>query len=848
MSRKKGMVVYSAAFLLTAVAMIVLCVLKGIVPFGAENSMAIMDAQIQYLDFFAYFKDVLSGTQKIGYSFTRSLGGGNIAVFSYYLASPFNLLVAFFEKDHLQSFFTIAVILKLATSSLTCSVFLKNRFRELENVVILVLSIGYGMMEYNIDQASNIMWLDGVYMLPLILLGVSQLVHERKHALLMGAAGLALLFNWYAAAIDFLFSVIWLLYEMLLKTPWHKSNIRKYVSDVLHYSMAMIVALLVGAALFLPSIMAMSDGKGGIEWAPAIGCYGLGNIFSVLQRLTIGSKSEYGNISLYCGSLAVIGCVLCLIGKGQNKWKKGLQIVFLALTISFFYIPVFIWGFSLLKWVGSYWYRYGYIGVLALIAVAADVLEDKESFGRALWQAGALAVLTLFFFEYTNSQGKLFYVYMTALAFLVTILCLQGNFFFQKKVLKCITAGLLLVTALAELTYNAYVILSLDSGVDSYRSYSGQESALLRELQEQDAGYYRIHASRTRGMGDSHTTANYNEGLAYNYPSISSYTSDPEVQQLEFLDHIGYRYNVEGSIAVTNDAVLGADSLLGVKYILTSDPVLGCEKVEGIGTYNGKSVYYNPYVLPMAFTYAFSGTQLNEGEQNAMLYQNQFYSCLAARNVEINKKLDVESQIEGNSAAYIISHQDNPVYGWFDMKDGSQFGIYTDEQMVTWYNGWPSPKVVYIPQKEGAESTRVRMDGENVEEHIAGATFYYTDLEALERVTEEIQSRAENDLTISDGCVSGIIKNSQNLDRLYLSIPYDRGWTIKINGKKIKPELIGGCMMSLPIEAGENAIEMRYRVPGWRLGVFLSVFGIGGCLAVAGYEIRRNKNEGIKEV
>ena len=841
MNRRQKAAVYSLAFLLTAVAMVLLCFLKKIVPFGSENSMAIMDAQIQYLDFFAYLKNVLNGTQKIGYSFTRNLGGSNIAVFSYYLSSPFNLLVAFFKKDQMQSFFTIVVILKLAMSSMTCSIFLKNRFKNLENSVVLALAIGYGMMEYNIDQASNIMWLDGVYMLPLILLGVSQLVHEGKHALLMGAAGLALLFNWYTAAIDFLFSVIWLIYEVLLRTPWDKNNIRKYIQDVLHYSVAMLVALLIGAALFLPSVLAMSDGKGGINLSPVIGCYGLGNIFSFLQRLTMGSKSEYGNISLYCGSLVVLGCVLCLIGKEKEKWKKGLQIAFLVLTISLFYIPVFIWGFSLLKLVSSYWYRYGYIGVIALIVVAADSLEYEENLGKNLWKAGAVAVLTLFFLEYIKPQTKLFYIYMTALAFLLLILFLQTCHFFRKKILKCTAAVLLLVTALTELTYNAYVILSLDSGVDSYRSYVSEESALLKQMQEQDAGFYRIHASRTRGMGGSHTTANYNEGLAYNYPSISSYASDPEVQQLEFLDHIGYRYNVDGSIAITNDAVLGADSLLGVKYILTSDPVAGCEKVDGIESRNGKSVYYNPYVLPMAFTYDSSVAEPNEGERNTMLYQNQFYSYLAARNVEINKKINVESQIEGNSAAYIISHQSNPVYGWFDMKDESQFGVYADDQMATWYNGWPSPKVVYIPQKSDTESTRVHMDGENVGEHIAGATFYYTDLEALGRVTKEIQSRAEDGLIIEDGCVSGTIKNSQNLDRLYLSIPYDRGWTIKVNGEKTEPQVIGGCMMSLPIKSGENTIEMKYRLPGWRIGVFLLVVGIGIWMITMGYEIKRSK-------
>lgn len=104
MTKKAKAALYSFVFLVTIMLMVILCYLKGIVPFGTKGSMAIMDAQIQYLDFFAYFKDVLNGTQKIGYSFNRTMGGGNIAVFSYYLASPFNLLVAFSERIRFRHF------------------------------------------------------------------------------------------------------------------------------------------------------------------------------------------------------------------------------------------------------------------------------------------------------------------------------------------------------------------------------------------------------------------------------------------------------------------------------------------------------------------------------------------------------------------------------------------------------------------------------------------------------------------------------------------------------------------------------------------------------------------------
>ena len=65
MTKRGKAVLYSSVFVLTVISMVILCYLRGIVPFGTKGSMAIMDAQIQYLDFFAYFKDVLNATQKI---------------------------------------------------------------------------------------------------------------------------------------------------------------------------------------------------------------------------------------------------------------------------------------------------------------------------------------------------------------------------------------------------------------------------------------------------------------------------------------------------------------------------------------------------------------------------------------------------------------------------------------------------------------------------------------------------------------------------------------------------------------------------------------------------------------
>lgn len=842
MTRKTKAVLYSAVFMITAISVVILCYLKGVVPFGSKGSMATMDAQIQYLDFFAYLKDVLNGTQKISYTFNRTLGGNNIAVLAYYLSSPFNLLAAFFRKDQLQAFFTVIVILKLSMASMTCSIFLRNRFKNLETAVVMVLSLGYGMMQYNIAQASNIMWLDGVYMLPLILLGVHQLVNENKKALLMAAAGIALVFNWYSAAIDFLFSVIWFMYEVLLITPVERSNIKKMVDHTVRYCIAMGTALMIGAFLFLPAALAMSDGKGKVEWIPILGIYGWGNIFSFIQRFELGSRSEYGSVSLYCGSLAVIGCIAYMLCKKINRNKKILHSILIVFVLSLFYIPVFVWGFSLLKVVGSYWYRYSYIGIITLIVVAAEFfsVKDQETNTRALmWKATAVAVLVLFFMEYVKPVGKPFNIYMTALAFIATMLFTDILFWTKRVSIKRIMMFLMAVTVSTELVYNAKLIMALDGGVEHFVKYAEAEMKLIGQLQQQDDSFYRINQTSTRDVDGNKLTANYNEGIAYNYKSISGYTSDPDRNQLLFMKQMGYA--IGGDVMnVVNTSVLGADSILGVKYVLSSYDIPGLKKLENMEPGNGKYVYENPYALPMAFTYMESSEPLPDmSESNAFLYQNQVYSYLLGRDVEVNKEIACEPQPEANKVVYNIEHRNDPLYGYFEMKDDKSGKIFSDDQFITSYNMWLAPNVFYIPQQPDAGACNVHIDGDKIENSVGVAHFYYTDLETLAETAQEIQSRREDDLVIRDGSITGIVKNPQNMDHLYLSVSYDKGWSVKVNGKKIKPELVGDCMMSLPLEPGENTIELKYHVLGLKVGIGLSVVG-AAVWAVVWWKERKN--------
>ena len=226
-SKYKVIINSIACFFIVLIMLMALLWIKEYAPFG-NNSFAWMDGNIQYMDFFTYLKDVFEGKNSIGYTLSNMLGGSSIGVLGYYLSSPLNLIIIFFSKTSIPTFFNILVLLKLSIAGFTFSYYLQKRFdNKIKPLYIILLSICYALMQYTIAQASNIMWLDGVYMLPLILLGVYKVVNNKSLKLLSLTVGLSILFNWYTGGINCLFSIFWFIVEELLYNAENKKTIKE---------------------------------------------------------------------------------------------------------------------------------------------------------------------------------------------------------------------------------------------------------------------------------------------------------------------------------------------------------------------------------------------------------------------------------------------------------------------------------------------------------------------------------------------------------------------------------------------------------------------------------------------
>ena len=88
--------------------------------------------------------------------------------------------------------------------------------------------------------------------------------------------------------------------------------------------------------------------------------------------------------------------------------------------------------------------------------------------------------------------------------------------------------------------------------------------------------------------------------------------------------------------------------------------------------------------------------------------------------------------------------------------------------------------------------------------------------------------------------IKGSINSKQN-SILFFSIPFDKGWEIEVNGKDVNIFKVNIGFIGIPIKKGLNKIELKYTPPLLKLGIFISIFTLLGCIFFLYRENSRKK-------
>ena len=117
---------------------------------------------------------------------------------------------------------------------------------------------------------------------------------------------------------------------------------------------------------------------------------------------------------------------------------------------------------------------------------------------------------------------------------------------------------------------------------------------------------------------------------------------------------------------------------------------------------------------------------------------------------------------------------------------------------------------------------------------------YASWVEALrEDSLENVDFHADAD-TFTTSRVDGTI-SLQQPKLLCFAIPWEKGWSVRVDGVPGKLICGNGMYPALPLEAGTHQIELRYRIPGSRAGLGISVLAILIIIILAISEERRGK-------
>lgn len=829
----------TASFIMTGVILLIVLRLLRFIPFG-ESSFVLVDAYFQYVDFFCFLRDVVQGANNISYTFSSNLGGSYIGQFAYYLASPLNLLILFFKKNEVYNFYNTVTALKMCLSAGTFSYFLFYRFHgNLSPIFNIALSICYGLMAYNLQQANNTMWLDGVYMLPLILLGVYQVVARGKITLLSCSVGLSILFNWYTGGINCIFSGIWLLAECYL-LPFDEIK-ERWKNIVIKYLGSMLIGTLLSMTLFLPAIMQLRDGVGGgFDWN-ALSIHMQGNMLATMGAYYMGIESSRRSVSLFSGSLALLGIWALLTSVQRDKKEVKFAGALVVLTLLLFHWKPFFFIFSLLKVASSYWYRYSYIGCFTVLFLGALYFKDwsRRIYAKKQLIIGLILPCLLLILNHfvRNPHPKHLYATVAFLILINGMLYGLKHFHKNRYMYTGLQVGLLLVIV-AEMGIHSFLFLKTHNNHEgiTYQNYANEQEIQIDQIKKYDNSSYRILQDSNRENIERHgITAVYNESVGFNYWGIGAYTSVPQSKQIKLLDEMGYRNEFQ-RMNIVNDQIIPIDSFLGVKYIFSYYPIEGLKRISDMGERNNKAVYLNPYALPMAFV--CSGNFIDRiplKSDDPFAYMNSLYSAVLGKEWTVYISVPYREMKTDTGVLYKLNdgfRSSDLLYGNIRYKANLNGELNVNDVYKIPYGSWLTPSVFYIP-RNGTNLTQIRLDTK-LTDNILQAQFYHMDSQALFEAAKEIGKYEAKNITIQNGHIFGNVVAKAG-DRLFLSVPIDSGWDIFVNGKQMEPELFAGCLITLPLSEGNNEIQMTYHIPGLKAGAALSVIGL---LLLIGWNIK----------
>ncbi|MBP3370016.1 MAG: YfhO family protein [Clostridia bacterium] len=856
---------------------------RGLHPFG-EGTPLVLDLNSQYAYFFEGLRNFIYGdASSLLYSFSRSLGGEFMGMYAYYLASPLSYIVALFPQDRIQEAILTILLLKTGLSGLSFGYYLHKHSRTPKKTAVLIFSVMYALSAYAVCQQSNTMWIDALIWLPLMALGIEQLILNRRYKLYTVSLTLILISNYYIGYMLCIFAVLFFFYYYFSKSQ-NEINPRgeklHFVRSGARFAVFSLLSAAISAFMLIAAYYSLGFGKSDFstpDWS-------LTSKFEIVDFLTKFLPGSYDTFEpsglpfVYCGLLTVILLPVYFTSKNISSREKIVSGALLGVFfISFIVSPIdLIWhGFSTPNWLNG---RYSFLLCFVLLMLAYKAFGNLRQAGeKFLLVICALIVLFIAVAEkfelksYINSDKKLltfgciwFSIFFTIA--LLVLLCLKIRLK-SKKARNCVSAVLAAIVCVEVFCNGIVCFMKINDDVlftkySTYQNFVGNLRPATEALKEYDDGFYRAEKIRT-----SDELQRYNFPFALSLKGISNSTSTLNADAIELLNLLGY--NARAHISQYRGGTPVSDSLLGIKYLLANknsnalNPVY--KVVDEIDDPN-YDVYSNPYALSIAYGVSdgIKDFDLSDSEEYTNVFER--YNALIPAMLGDHSLAAVFEPVAGLSIksgnCKEIKLATQARYTSPEKTEGTFNFIYTAPYTGEYYF-YPSaagiPESVNIRVCSGnrisflernsdhilslghfEEGSEIRITfyipkDESINFYTKRSFLWYFNTDAydaaMQRMTASPQFEIDSEST--DDHLFGNISTANDRQMILTTIPYDKGWKVFVDGEQVETYETLGALMAFDVDsAGEHSLELKYMPDVYKLGAIISVIGISAFIII----------------
>lgn len=826
---------------------------QGVFPFGDKHILTI-DLYHQYAPFLRELRSKIISGDSLFYSWTGGMGFNFFSVFTYYLASPFNLLLVLFKQKHLSDAIFLITILKIATSGLTF--YLYTYFSNKKHSwFYLAIASSYALSAYSLAYSWNIMWLDTIILLPLCILGLTYLVTNQGVFLYVISLAFIIITNYYTAFFVCVF-IAFYYFVLCVKESKRSSFAQKKAKssfvNFLKFASSSLLAVGISAITLYPTLKALTRTSAVGDVFPASFDFFEAFIDFISRLLTLAPLSiRDGMPNLYAGVILLFLIPLFFINKSRSKGEKishALLLVFLLLSLNNNVLN-FIWhGFH---YPNQLPYRNSFVLIFLLLSMAITVYNDWDSSLNLSWgKLFAFWMLGLLLLQKIDSQTYSIDIILVSL-FLLAIYGLVFNLGQDPSMPKKYISFLLLSVIVVELLINT--TMSIDS-INKNEYYGTREGYMTGDMPDSIVEYVaEIKEDSPNARAALWPDKCVNDPMLYGYPGITIFASTYPEKPVQFFKNLGYDNNAINSYQNIGSNII-LDSIFGLKYKITDQ-----NRQEQVSFYNPISsdditvLYENNYALPIlyylpsqignlflsdevsSFDNQRSLIQAMGGDPNIL--QNLHYQVAntvacsieeSSKNTyQITKNTETEGQksltfefTAENHGAHTVAWEANGIK--FDQvylnrlsnkqttpnedqaspitsHDNNQKNLSSKKTSIAdigIFQAGEKASITFLLNDDSSDSGSLTFETNYINENL-----FRNWNDQLQKYTADPVKKKANLLS------ANIV--APNHGYILFSTSYDKGWQITVNSEKIEPSSLDGALILIPVQKGDNSIQMK---------------------------------------